>query len=216
MSRLSSTTALVKGLKFVAIAGVVAGLATACGSSKQAQCNNLIEEINAAGSIASTFEEEVNQELAGEMQRLGESGSSGEPDFAMMATDVNSAADKLDQKVGELVGSMTEGVSAVELEDETLIEYQNRHVALAEDLQTQTSNMTNSLREMSTVLVSMDEVMQDAPNFSPEQMNQLQTQATELQTIATDIEASGSDFAAIDTNETELLNEINTYCGADA
>ena len=89
MSRLSSTIALVKGLKFVAIAGVVAGLATACGSSKQAQCNNLIEEINAAGSIASTFEEEVNQELAGEMQRLGESGSSGEPDFAMIRRLVN-------------------------------------------------------------------------------------------------------------------------------
>lgn len=197
------------------IVGSAIGLLAASCSGKVAQCNALIEEINSAGSLAEQFEQEIETELAGEMERLSSPGD-GTPDFAAMATDVQSAADKLDTKIRELVSTMVTNIGSVELTDETLAALQARHIELANALGEKGGEMTGALSSMSELLQSMDGLISDDGNFSPEQIEQLQSKAEELQTITGQIEVSGAAFDELSQEEDTIISEINGYCNPDA
>ena len=194
--------------------GSAIGLLLASCSGKVAQCNDLVEEINNAGSLAAQFEQEIEAELAGEMERLSGSNE-GVPDFAAMASDVQSAADKLDEKIQALVSTMTADIGKVELTDETLVALQIRHLDLANRLGDQGNEMTSALGSMSELLGSMDGLMSPDGNFTPEQIENLTAKAEELQTISTQIETSGASFDELSQEEDAIIAEINTYCNPE-
>ncbi|MEM8641652.1 MAG: hypothetical protein AAGG51_22965 [Cyanobacteria bacterium P01_G01_bin.54] len=166
-------------------------LVTACGESKVAQCNKLIEVINRGEEIDQKFEEET-QALAGfeEIQNLAEFKEAAQG----MSNAFGTIADEVD--------SYLEEVNAVELADEELVAYQATY---AEQGQT----FSGLIREASELFgkVSDLEVKPDG-DPTPESAQQLMELAPSFQELdfQTSVGESSQDIDAV-------ISDINTYCG---
>ncbi|MGF1522926.1 MAG: hypothetical protein ACFBSF_11480 [Leptolyngbyaceae cyanobacterium] len=151
--------------------GLVAVLIASCGPSKVAQCNSFVEVVNK--------EQALSDEFFAAQQELG--GAQDEDSILSLAT----AAKDYSQQVGGIV----EEVAALDLEDETVVDLQQRYVEQQTQLQEGIVETANAMEQIGSGQVTTPEQLQAIE----QQMNAATTKVTEaeqqIETIQTDYTA---------------------------
>lgn len=170
------------------VGGILTLSATACGETKVAQCNKLIEVINKG--------EEIDQKFEADAESLNRFGSNDEfsefKDIAnAMATVFGAIADDVD--------TYLEDVNAVKLADEKLVTQQESYAE-------QGKVFSGLIRGASKLFATVSELDADdngAP--TPDSSQQLMDLADGFEEFSQNVETSSQE---IDT----IITEINTYC----
>ena len=151
--------------------GLVAVLIASCGPGKIAQCNAFVEVVNKEQALSDQFFEV--------QQQFGDAQS--EASILGLAT----AAKEYSQQVGGIV----EEVAALELQDETVIDFQQRYVQLQTQLQEGIIDTANAMEQIGNGQITTPEQLQSIE----QQMNAATTKVTaaeeEIETIQTDYTA---------------------------
>lgn len=158
-------------------------LATACGESKVAQCNKLIDVINKGEEIDQKFEDEAAA-LAGF-------------DKAESFEDFKTAAGEMSTAFGAIAEDVTtylKEVDVVELADEELVGYRDAYAAEGESFSGFIGNASDLFDQVSQL------------EETPEGYQQLTELAAGFNEFSTDVDASS---ARID----DIIDDINGYCG---
>jgi len=180
-------------------------LATGCGPSKVAQCNDFIEVSNALGTRGETLGTELEAELE---SKLASMNSSGTPDFGAIATDLNTAADTIDGKMGAFLEEANTQLSGVALQDETLKQAQTDYTELINSMGTRVGDMTQAVRDMGTVIGGID----PSTLTSMAQVEKLQA---DIEKAEANVNQAVEGLNELESQEDELVAEINTYCGVE-
>ncbi|NEO87384.1 MAG: hypothetical protein F6J87_24465 [Spirulina sp. SIO3F2] len=174
----------------VTLVGVMVTLtATACGETKVAQCNKLIEVINKG--------EEIDQKFEAEAQALSNfDNASNFAEFkdaaSAMATAFGSIADDVDTYLEE--------VNAVELSDEELATQQEKYAE-------QGVTFSGLIRSASDLFAQVSELdSDDNGDPTPDSSQQLMDLAPGFEDFSRNVETSSQEIDTVITN-------INTYCG---
>lgn len=148
--------------------GLVAVLIASCGPSKVAQCNAFVEAVNKEQALSDQFFEA--------QQQLGE--AQDEASILGLAT----AA----KEYSEQVNGIIQEVAALELEDETVIDFQQRYVEQQTQLQDGILTTANAMEQIGNGQITTPEQIQTIE----QQMNDATTKVTEaeqqIETIRTD------------------------------
>ncbi|ESA36182.1 hypothetical protein N836_08515 [Leptolyngbya sp. Heron Island J] len=167
-------------------AGLAVFTLTSCGPSTVAQCNEFADVINQAQVFKDEFETEIDT-FTQQAQ-----GAESLGDIQTAATQYISAVDKVVGSIDSMVTSLNE----LELSDEQLAEYRNGYAEI----------ITGSAQELNVAgeamqLVANAQSETDLSNVLEEFQGKANTAFTNLQTLSQD--------------EATLVNNINTYCGAE-
>ncbi|MBX2863128.1 MAG: hypothetical protein KTR27_06195 [Leptolyngbyaceae cyanobacterium MAG.088] len=166
--------------------GLVALTLVSCGPSTVAQCNEFADVINQA----QVFKDEFETEIDSFTQQAQGAESLG--DIQTAATQYISAVDNV---VGSIDGMVT-SLNELELADEQLSQYRNGYADI----------ISGSAKELNVAgeamqLVADAQSEADLSNVLEEFQGKANTAFTNLQTLSQD--------------ESTLVNDINTYCGAE-
>ncbi len=166
--------------------GLAALTLASCGSSTVAQCNEFADVINQAQVFKDEFETEINS-FTQQAQ-----GAESLDDIQTAATQYISAVDKV---VGSIDGMVT-SLNGLELADAQLSEYRDGYAEI----------ISGSAQELNVAgeamqLVANAESETDLSNVLEEFQGKANDAFTKLQTLSQD--------------EATLVNDINTYCGAE-
>lgn len=166
--------------------GLAALTLVSCGPSTVAQCNEFADVINQA----QVFKDEFETEIDSFTQQAQGAESLG--DIQTAATQYISAVDKV---VGSIDGMVT-SLNELELADEQLSQYREGYAEIISG-SAQELNVAGEAME----LVANAESEADLSNVLEEFQGKANTAFTNLQTLSQD--------------EAALVNDINTYCGAE-
>ena len=166
--------------------GLAALTLTSCGPSKVAQCNAFADVINQA----QVFKDEFEAEIDSFTQQAQGAESLG--DIQTAATQYIGAVDKVVESIDGMVNSL----NGLELADEQLVQYRDGYAEI----------ITGSAQELKVAgeamqLVANAQSETDLSNVLEEFQGKANTAFTNLQTLS--------------QNESTLVNDINTYCGAE-
>ena len=166
--------------------GVAALTLVSCGPSTVAQCNAFADVINQAQVFKDEFETEIDS-FTQQAQ-----GAESLEDIQTAATQYIGA---VDQVVGSIDGMVT-NLNELDLADEQLIEYRDGY---AEIISGSAQELTVAGEAMQLVADAESET--DLSNVLSEFQGKANDAFTNLQTLSQD--------------ESALVNDINTYCGAE-
>ena len=166
--------------------GLTALTLTSCGPSTVAQCNAFADVINQAQEFKNEFEAEIDSFT----QQAQGAASLG--DIQTAATQYIGAVDKVVGSIDDMVISLND----LELADEQLAEYRDGYADI----------IAGSAQELNVAgeamqLVANAQSETDLSNVLEEFQTKANTAFTKLQTLS--------------QNEATLVNDINTYCGAE-
>ena len=158
-----------------------------CSASKVSQCNNFAEVINEAQGFKNEFEAEIDSFT----QQA--SGAQSLEDIQTAAGQYIGAVENVVQNIDGMVGSLNE----LELADEQLAEYR--------------TNYSNIISGSGQELQVASEAMQLVADAKSEAdlsniLNEFQGKANE----------AFSNLQSLSVDESTLVTDINTYCGAEA
>lgn len=167
--------------------GLAALTLTSCGPSTVAQCNAFADVINQAQGFKDEFEAEIDSFT---QQAQG----------AESLDDIQTAASQYIEAVDKVVGSidgMVTSLNELELADTELSDYRSGYADI----------ISGSAQELNVAgeamqLVANAKSETDLSNVLQEFQGKANTAFTNLQTLSQD--------------EATLVNDINTYCGAEA
>lgn len=174
-----------RSIALTAVGASIATLATGCGPSKVAQCNQLAEAINKGTPLVSNFQQESakSSSIFANMRDIN-----GIKQQSVEAAAVfNKFADDWD--------NLNQEIEGLEFKDEKIIGYQQRYVQSGEQL-------TQGLRDMGQVMTNLSTVEQSPAG--------LQT----LRTVASDFSTAAQKLMSVGQEGSQVVNELNTYCGA--
>ncbi|MEO0337265.1 MAG: hypothetical protein AAF202_12785 [Pseudomonadota bacterium] len=144
----------------------------ACGPSKVAQCNQFVEVVNKEKALSDAFFE--SQEAF---------DASGQDESALV--NLATAA----KTYGDEVGAIVEEVAALDLQDETVIDFQNRYVDSQTQLQEGIIETANAMEQIGTGQITTSEQFEALE----QQMNESGTKVTEAEQ---EIEAIRTEYTA--------------------
>jgi hypothetical protein len=166
--------------------GLAALSLVSCGPSKVAQCKQFADEINQAQEFKDEFETEIDS-FTQQVQ-----GADSLEDIQAAATKYISAVEKL---VGSIDGMVT-SLNGLELVDDQLSDYRKGYADI----------IAGSAQELNVA----SEAMQLVANAQSE---------TDLSSVLTEFQGKANTaFTKLQTlsqDETTLVEDINTYCGAE-
>lgn len=166
--------------------GLAALTLASCGPSTVAQCNAFADVINQA----QVFKDEFETEIDSFTQQAQGAESLG--DIQTAATQYISAVEKV---VGSIDGMVT-SLNELELDDEQLSQYRDGYAEIISGSATELNVAGEAMQ-----LVANAESETDLSNVLEEFQGKANTAFTNLQTLS--------------QNEATLVNDINTYCGAE-
>lgn len=158
---------------------------TSC-NLKVSQCNQIADVINNSQSFKSEYEAEIESAMT------QASGAQGLEDLQASAEDYTAAVDKV---TGKLVG-MVQNLAGLDIGDEQLNEYRDTYVTVITD-------------------------SKDALTAASDAMQLVATAQTEnefrdiFETFQTQANSAFSDIQSLSTEELDLIEQINSYCGAE-
>jgi hypothetical protein len=161
------------------------GLAS-CSPSKVAQCNSFAEVINQAQGFKAEFEGDINSFT----QQASE---------AKNLADIQAAAQQYITAVDKVVGNidgMTASLTELKLPDEQLAQYRNDYAVV----------ITDSGKELKVASEAM-QLVADAQ--SEADLGKI------LQEFQSKANTAFSNLQDLSGRETQLVSEINSYCGAE-
>ena len=151
------------------------------------QCKQLIAPINEAQSFAQDYEQSINTALA------SVSGAQNLPELKAAAADYMDAV----QDASVASGGLAQTLGALNLVDPQLIDYRDRYVAVA----TQWSNALVSAREAMQLLAAAD-----SEEAFQREFDRFQAKTNSAYSI----------LQSVDSEESQLVEAINTYCQPEA
>ncbi|MFQ4138475.1 hypothetical protein PGN35_019360 [Nodosilinea sp. PGN35] len=156
-----------------------------CGSSKVAQCNQLAEVVNQTQGFMQEFEAEI--------QTFSESAAQVKnlDDIKLAASQYTTAVDKVVTNLDGLVGDL----QATTLRDEDLSRFRDDYVVVVQGF---SSALTDARQAMDLVVQVESEA--ELPAKIEESQQQTMTAVSSIETLS--------------QNESQLINEVNGYCGA--
>ena len=165
---------------------VIALLAAGCGESKVSQCNRLAEVVNKAQGFMPAFESNIQAFSTNAAQ-------------VKSLDDIKVAADQYVTAVNEVVADLD--TLAVELEgtqlnDEQLVSYRDRYIEMVE-------GFSSALTQASDAMGIVQEVQAEAD--LPAKIEESQQQTVEAVQL----------IQELSVEESTIINEVNTYCGAE-
>ncbi|MDV3351678.1 hypothetical protein D0962_09705 [Leptolyngbyaceae cyanobacterium CCMR0082] len=166
--------------------GLAALTLASCGPSKVAQCNAFADVINQA----QVFKDEFETEIDSFTQQAQGAESLG--DIQTAATQYISAVEKVVVSIDGMVTSLGE----LELADEQLSQYRDGYAEIISGSATELNVAGEAMQ-----LVANAESETDLSNVLEEFQGKANNAFTNLQTLS--------------QNEATLVNDINTYCGAE-
>ncbi|NEQ50426.1 MAG: hypothetical protein F6K11_09880 [Leptolyngbya sp. SIO3F4] len=167
--------------------GLVALTLTSCGPSTVTQCNAFADVINQAQGFKDEFEAEIDS-FTQQAQ-----GAESLGDIQTAASQYIEAVDKVVGSIDGMVNSLTE----LDLADTELSNYRDGY---AEIISGSAQELNVAGEAMQLVANAKSET--DLSNVLEEFQGKANTAFTNLQTLS--------------QNEASLVNDINTYCGAEA
>lgn len=155
-------------------------------NSKVSQCNQFADIINDSQSFKSEFEAEIESSMT------QASGAQGLEDLQGSATEYTTAVDKVTTKIG----TMVQNLENIDIGDEQLDEYRDTYVTV----------ITGS-RDALTAASGAMQLVTNAKNEDEFRaiFDQFQTQAN----------TAFSDLQTLSNQESELIEQVNTYCGSN-
>lgn len=156
-----------------------------CGSSKVAQCNQLAEVVNQTQGFMQEFETEI--------QTFSESAAQVKnlDDIKLAASQYTSAVDKVVTNLDGLVDDL----QATNLRDEDLSQFRDSYVGVVQGFSTA---LTDAREAMELVVQVQSEA--ELPAKIEESQQQTMAAVASIETLS--------------QNESQLINEVNSYCGA--
>lgn len=160
-------------------------LLASCGSSKVAQCNQLAEVVNQTQGFMQEFETEI--------QTFSESAAQVKnlDDIKAAASQYTTAVDKVVTNLDGLVGDL----QATTLRDETLSQFRDSYVGVVQGF--------------STALADARQAMDLVVQVQSEAELPAKIEESQQQTMA-----AVSSIETLSQQESQLINEVNSYCGA--
>ena len=173
-------------LSVISASAAIALLAVGCGESKVSQCNRLAEIVNKAQGFMPAFESNIQQFSANAAQ-------------VKSLDDIKSAADQYVVAVNGVVTDLD--TLAVELEntqlsDEQLISYRDRYIEMVQGFSTALTEASGAME-----IVQEVETEADLPAKIEESQQQTVQAVQQIQELSVE--------------ESTIINEVNTYCGAE-
>ncbi|MEL6813645.1 MAG: hypothetical protein AAFP03_02385 [Cyanobacteria bacterium J06598_3] len=155
-------------------------------NSKVSQCNQFADIINDSQSFKSEFEAEIESSMT------QASGAQGLEDLQGSAAEYTAAVDKVTTKIG----TMVQNLENIDISDEQLDEYRDTYV----------TTITGS-RDALTAASSAMQLVTNAKNEDEFRaiFDQFQTQAN----------TAFSDLQTLSNQESDLIEQVNTYCGSN-
>ncbi|MEO1094679.1 MAG: hypothetical protein AAFX01_07235 [Cyanobacteria bacterium J06638_28] len=170
----------------VPIGAAIALLVISCSESKVSQCNRLAEVVNKAQGFMPAFESDIQAFSTNAAQ-------------VQSLDDIKAAADQyvaaVDSVVGNLDSLVTE-LGAIELTDEQLIEYRDGYIGMVE-------GFSSALNQASDAMNLVQAVEDDSE--LPAKIEESQQETVKAVQLIQDLSVQ----------EASIINEVNTYCGAD-
>ncbi len=166
--------------------GLAALTLVSCGPSTVAQCNEFADVINQAQGFKDEFETEIDS-FTQQAQ-----GAESLGDIQTAATQYISAVEKV---VGSIDGMVT-SLNQLELADEKLSQYRNGYAEIISGSAQELNVAGEAMR-----LVADAQSEADLSNVLEEFQGKANTAFSNLQTLS--------------QNEATLVNDINSYCGAE-
>jgi hypothetical protein len=173
-------------LRFMMSAALLTLGLTSCSASKVAQCNSFAEVINQAQGFKTEFESDINTFT----QQA--SGAKSLADIQGAAKQYIGAVDKV---VGNIDGMVT-SLNGLELPDETLGQYRTEYASI----------ITGSASELKVAADAM-KMVSDAKSEAD--------LAKVLEGFQTKANGAFTKLQDLSTQESTLVTNINTYCGAE-
>jgi hypothetical protein len=173
-------------LSLVSASAAIAFLVASCGESKVSQCNRLAEVVNKAQGFMPTFESNIQSFSTTAAQ-------------VKSLDDIKAAADQYVTAVNEVVTDLD--ALAVELEgtqlsDEQLVSYRDRYIEMVQ-------GFSSALTQASDAMGIVQEVQAEAD--LPAKIEESQQQTVEAVQL----------IQELSVEESTIINEVNTYCGAE-
>jgi hypothetical protein len=165
----------------------IALMVAGCGESKVSQCNRLAEVVNQTQGFMQEFETEISSFSANAAQ-------------VKSLDDIRAAAGQyvaaVDKVVVNLDGLAT-SLEGTELKDEQLVTFRDRYAEVVK-------GFSAALKDASSAMGIVQEVGSEAdlPAKIEESQSQTMTAVNSIQELS--------------VQETSIISEVNTYCGADA
>ncbi len=156
-----------------------------CGSSKVAQCNQLAEVVNQTQGFMQEFEAEI--------QTFSESAAQVKDldDIKLAASQYTTAVDKVVTNLDGLVGDL----QSTTLQDEDLNQFRESYVGVVQGFSTALTDAREAME-----LVVRVESEAELPAKIEESQQQTLTAVAAIENLS--------------QTESELINEVNGYCGA--
>jgi len=158
---------------------------SSCGESKVSQCNRLAEVVNQTQTFMQEFETEI--------QNFSTSAAS-----VQNLEDITTAASQYTEAVGTVVtqlDSLATDLEGTELADESLNQFRDQYIEVVKGFNT-------SLQAAKTAMESVKDAQSEAE--LPALLQQSQTDTLEA------VES----IEQLSTQESEVIDGVNTYCGA--
>lgn len=182
----------------LAATAAIALFASACGNTKAAQCEKLIDAINEGVALAEDFEQKNKEFFASQPQNPTEA-----------AKVVNDAAGVVDTLVADLKNVGSE-LSEMELKDEQLVQYRDDYSKNLTEFSGGLEKGTSALRDMGTILTSISDVKPG--DITQDKAKQL---TDDIRAAESNIQAAGKTSQTAGNEVDKIAKEINTYCGRE-
>lgn len=157
-----------------------------CGESKVSQCNRLAEVVNQTQGFMQEFEAEI--------QSFSQSAAQVKnlDDIKAAATQYTTAVDKV---VANLDG-LTTTLQETELKDETLVQFRDEYTKVVQGFNTALQQASDAMDLVVTV---------ESEAELPARIEESQKKTVE----------AVSSIESLSQEESTIINEVNTYCGAE-
>ncbi|MEB3294899.1 MAG: hypothetical protein VKJ24_17215 [Synechococcales bacterium] len=157
----------------------------ACGPTKVAQCNAMIDELNKGEALAKKFET-AESRMKKKAQNI-----KGIEDFRNMAKDLSQEFSTLTAEINQYITT----VKAVELKDEKLVGYREQAVSTYSDMSAAFQGMADGFKKLQSL------------EATPEGQRMLEQTSRVMDQIS-------EGMTSVEAEEDKIVKEINTYCGA--
>ena len=187
-------------LAMLATTAAIVLFASACGNTKAAQCNKLIDTINESMALTKEFEQENKDFFANQDKN---------PTPTQAAKLVNNAADVIEALVEELKVVSTQ-LAGIDLKDAQLIQYRD-------DYSKNLTEFSGGLNDGANTFRGMGQLFTSISNVNPKEITSDKRQqiAKELSAAQNNILSAGQTSQTAGNEVDKIAKEINTYCGRE-
>jgi hypothetical protein len=173
--------------------------------SKAAQCDEFTALSDRLELQGQTLGQELEAELDANLAILTNPGS--EPDFAVMARELDAAAQAIEVKAGRFLQEVGAKLNRLPLQDGTLVDIQSRYISVINRMQGKVMSMAQTLQSMGSIFRSINpQYLSDASR-----VQQLEQQ---LDQSEVDMNQAAIAIDNLEDQEKNLITELNTYCGS--